>query len=102
MAQAGGSEIVHAYRHLYRGLLRAVQFSSPARYAARDRLRAAFRDGAAAWDAEGAKRTLWFVEAAARERGLEHRLLKNLLAMAVAERRRPGNWKRGLQESRLQ
>lgn len=87
------TDVVHAYRHLYRGLLRAVQFSSPARYVARDQLRAAFREAGAVWDAEAAKRTLWFVEAAARERGLEHRVLKNLLAMRLRRVRRVGGWR---------
>ena len=93
-------DIVHAYRHLYRALLRAVQFSSPARYVARDQLRAAFRDGAAPWDAEGAKRTLWFVQAAARERGLEHRILKNLLRVRLQRAREGRSWKRALHESK--
>ena len=32
-------EVIHAYRHLYRGLLRAVQYSAPGRYTARDQRR---------------------------------------------------------------
>ncbi|KAJ6441870.1 complex 1 protein (LYR family) domain-containing protein [Purpureocillium lavendulum] len=95
-----GMDIIHAYRHLYRGLLRAVQFSSPARYVARDQLRAAFRETGAAWDAEGAKRTLWFVQAAARERGLEHRVLKNLLRVRLLRAREGANWRRRLHESK--
>ncbi|PNY29962.1 Uncharacterized protein TCAP_00134 [Tolypocladium capitatum] len=98
------ADILHAYRHLYRALLQAVQFSSPARYVARDQLRAAFRerkgDGAAPWDAEGAKRTLWFVQAAARERGLEHRILKNLLQARLQRAREGGNWRRMVHESK--
>ncbi|EHK15473.1 uncharacterized protein TRIVIDRAFT_196321 [Trichoderma virens Gv29-8] len=72
-------DITHAYRHLYRGLLRAVQYSAPARYVVRDQLRAAFRERDAALDREGVKRTVWFLEAAAKERGLEHKILKNLI-----------------------
>ncbi|KYK55269.1 hypothetical protein DCS_07232 [Drechmeria coniospora] len=78
-------EIVHAYRHLYRGLLHAVQFSSPVRYVARDQLRSAFRERGASWNPEGAKRTLWFLHAAARETGLEHKILKNLLRVRLQQ-----------------
>ncbi len=72
-------EVIHAYRHLYRGLLHAVQFSKPARFVARDKLRTAFREKGSKLDSRGAARTLRFLEAAARERGLEHSVLKNIL-----------------------
>ncbi|KAG6022190.1 hypothetical protein E4U41_002298 [Claviceps citrina] len=95
------TDIIHAYRHLYRSLLRAVQYASPARYIARDQLRRAFREGqqqqaapSLRLNTEGVKRTVWFLEAAARERGLEHRIVKNLLRVA-GERagRRDGLWR---------
>lgn len=77
------TEVIHAYRHLYRGLLHAVQFSKPARYVARDKLRIAFREKDTKLDTKldgrGIARTLRFLDAAARERGLEHSVLKNLL-----------------------
>lgn len=73
------TEVIHAYRHLYRGLLHAVQFSKPARYVARDKLRIAFREKDTKLDGRGIARTLRFLDAAARERGLEHSVLKNLL-----------------------
>ncbi|KAH7040725.1 uncharacterized protein B0I36DRAFT_311337 [Microdochium trichocladiopsis] len=73
-------QVLHAYRHLYRGLLHAVQFSKPARYVARDRLRVAFREEGAVLEPRSIARTLRFLEAATRERGLEHKVLKNLLA----------------------
>lgn len=73
-------EIVHAYRHLYRQGLRAVQFSKPARFTLRDRIRLAFRRGLAAdYDAHKIKNTLEFLEYATRENGLEHKIVKNLL-----------------------
>ncbi|ODA82115.1 hypothetical protein RJ55_00620 [Drechmeria coniospora] len=93
-------EIVHAYRHLYRGLLHAVQFSSPVRYVARDQLRSAFRERGASWNPEGAKRTLWFLHAAARETGLEHKILKNLLRVRLQQVRERSSWKRVLHESK--
>ncbi len=75
--------ILHAYRHLYRALLRAVQYSSPNRYVARDQLRDSFRRGQRdQFDKQKISRTLEFINAATRERGLEHRLLKNLLHIA--------------------
>ncbi|KAK5997195.1 mitochondrial protein [Cladobotryum mycophilum] len=97
---ASNLEILHAYRGLYRGLLRAVQYSTPARYIARDQIRAAFREPDAAWDAEGVKRTVWFLEAAAKEKGLEHRILKNLLQVRSMRRAEVKQWKRTVNESR--
>ncbi|EFQ33416.1 hypothetical protein CGRA01v4_00863 [Colletotrichum graminicola] len=85
-------EKIHAYRHLYRELLRAVQFASPYRYVVRDQLRAAFREKEASWDKEEYKRTMWFLQAAAREAGLEHKILKNLIRVAH-ERQRLAPWK---------
>ncbi|KAM0335249.1 hypothetical protein ACHAQA_000293 [Verticillium albo-atrum] len=85
-------EVLHAYRHLYRGLLQAVQFSAKGRYTARDQLRTAFRDKNATFDAESIKRTIWFVNSAALERGLEHRILKNLIRTAHA-RSKPVYWR---------
>ncbi|KAG6128379.1 hypothetical protein E4U38_005721 [Claviceps purpurea] len=92
------TDIIHAYRTLYRTLLQAVQYSSPARYVARDQLRKAFRASPAApFNHEGIKRTIWFLQAAAREKGLEHRVLKNLLRVQ-SERARSegGRWKKVL------
>lgn len=75
-------EVIHAYRHLYRGLLRAVQYSTPGRYTARDQLRKAFREPSATLDKAGVKRTIWFLKAAQKEAGMEHRILRNLLMVA--------------------
>jgi hypothetical protein len=72
-------EILHGYRHLYRAMLRAVQFSNRSRYVARDHLRKSFRNEMDTLDPEAIKRTRWFLEAAAKERGLEHKILKNLV-----------------------
>ena len=79
-------EIIHAYRHLYRRLLRAVQFSKPARYTARDQLRDAFRqEDPITFDQRKINRTLEFLRLAAQEAGLEHQILKNILRV---------NWER--------
>jgi hypothetical protein len=86
-------EVLHAYRHLYRGLLRAVQYSKPARFTARDQLRKAFRERGASYDGEGIKRTIWFLDAAARETGIEHRILRNLLRTQWTRNRQMEGWK---------
>jgi len=73
-------EIIHAYRHLYRQGLRAVQFSRPARYVLRDRLRLAFRKTpAASFDSKKIANTVEFLHYATVENGLEHKIVKNLL-----------------------
>ena len=72
--------IVHAYRHILRHSLRAIQFSKPARFTLRDRLRAAFRKGAASdFDQQKITNTLEFLRYAAKQNGLEHKIVKNLL-----------------------
>lgn len=73
-------DILISYRHLYRALLHAVQFSMPARFTARDQLRDAFRKGdPTAFNQEKIDRTIQFLNLAASETGLEHRIVKNLL-----------------------
>ncbi|TDZ23125.1 hypothetical protein C8034_v001801 [Colletotrichum sidae] len=80
------------YRCLYRSALRAVQFSVPARYTVRDQLRAAFRTDGNKLDKEVAQRTNWFLHAAAKERGFEHKILKNLVRVAF-ERSYTHSWR---------
>ncbi|KAL1877052.1 hypothetical protein Daus18300_002662 [Diaporthe australafricana] len=72
-------EVIHAYRHLYRAALKAVCFSQPASTVARDQLRRAFRDKTSTFDKSTIRRTVWFLNNAARERGTEHKIVKNLL-----------------------
>ncbi|KIH95209.1 hypothetical protein SPBR_04018 [Sporothrix brasiliensis 5110] len=103
------AELVQAYRRLYRSALRAVQFSKPARYVVRDQLRAAFRgerttltsaannEGAQPFDPEAVRRTVWFLNSAAEYRGIEHKILRNLLKTAYWRRKeaaaRQAPWK---------
>ncbi|KKF92767.1 High-affinity glucose transporter [Ceratocystis platani] len=81
-------EILHAYRQMYRHLMRAVRNTKPQSQIGRIQLRAAFnpvpgtREYGQPFDADGIKRTLWFLKAAEKEAGLEHRVLKNLLLVA--------------------
>lgn len=104
------AEIVRAYRHIYRAALRAVQFAKPARFVIRDQLRAAFRgerttltsaannEGAQPFDAEAIRRTVWFLNSAAEHRGIEHKIVKNLVKTAYWRQReaaaRQQSWKR--------
>lgn len=77
---ASSQEILRSYRHLYRHGLRAVQYAAPARYTLKILLENAYRTGNAAdYDAQKINNTLTFLEGAAREKGLEHKILKNLL-----------------------
>lgn len=73
------TKVIHAYRHLLRTGLQAVCYSYPARNSLRDLLRGAFRDKDAQLDERAIKRTIWFLKNAARELGIEHRIVKNLL-----------------------
>ncbi|KAL7819214.1 hypothetical protein V8C44DRAFT_317328 [Trichoderma aethiopicum] len=96
-------DVTHAYRRLYRSLLQAVRYSAPARYVVRDQLRAAFRErGPAAkeLDAEGVKRTVWFLEAAAKERGLEHKILKNLVRVRLESGFGVRSWRKALNDAK--
>lgn len=72
-------EIVQSYRRLYRHGLHAVQYSSPARYVLLDRLQRAYRHGIAEdFDAEKIEKTIEFLSDAAKMRGREHLIVKNL------------------------
>ncbi|KAH0431732.1 hypothetical protein CcaCcLH18_06907 [Colletotrichum camelliae] len=92
MASIQGPKVRLWYRILYRNALRAVQFSVPARYVVRDQLRAAFREENAKLDHRVCQRTNWFLQNAAQDRGLEHKILKNLTFIAY-ERYKKKLWK---------
>jgi hypothetical protein len=80
-------DIIHAYRSLYRTALHAVRYSRPARYVIRDRLRRAFRDSEPSdFEPKRIANTILFLEAAAQDRGLEHRVVKNLCKIWYHER----------------
>jgi hypothetical protein len=90
-------EILHAYRQLLRHGLHAVQFSLPARFVIQSQLRKAFRPKkgeSKTFDPEAIRRTIWFLKAAAAERGLEHKIVKNLVKVAWArEKEGEAQWK---------
>ena len=88
MSPPSSTELIHAYRHLFRGLLHAVQYSKPARFTARDQLRDAFRrQDPSTFNKDRVERTVQFLGLAAREAGLEHKLVKNLLYTSWCRRR---------------
>ena len=75
-------ELIQAYRQLYRHGLHAVQYASPARHVLRQQLSQAFRNGLVQdFDKRRIENTLLFLRNATKEKGLEHRILKNLLHM---------------------
>lgn len=77
--RATHAEIIQAYRALYKHSLRAVQYSIPSRYTFRDHLRRAFRSSKPGdFDAARIANTLQFLDGAAKYRGLEHKIVKNL------------------------
>ena len=77
---ANRQQVLLAYRHLYKHCLQAVQYSKPARYIIRDRLRRLFHSGQPKdLDQKRVDNTLEFLRGAARHKGLEHRIVKNLI-----------------------
>lgn len=80
MSTPASQELIHAYRHLYRGALRAVKFSKPARFVVRDRLRQRFRKGdLLSFQQEKINNTLEFLQLATQEAGLEHKIFKTMV-----------------------
>jgi len=77
---ASSQEIIRSYRNLYRQGLHAVQYASPARYTLKTLIENTYRAGNAAdFDARKIENTRTFLQGAAKEKGLEHRVLKSLL-----------------------
>jgi hypothetical protein len=86
-AEVSNKVIVLAYRHLYRAGLRAVSYTTPNRYVLRDRLRRAFRESPTSdFEPERIANTVQFLNNAAKDRGLEHRLVKSLCRVWLTEK----------------
>jgi hypothetical protein len=80
------SQLLAAYRALYRESLRAVQYSAPSRFILRDKLRNSFRkEPLHNFDQSRIDRTLEFMRGAALENGIEHKILRNLLHVGYWE-----------------
>ncbi|KAL7272887.1 hypothetical protein RUND412_004289 [Rhizina undulata] len=71
--------ILASYRCVYKAGLAAIQFSTPARYAVRDKIRKAFRSSPpSAYSQLRIDNTVEFLRIAARRRGIEHQIIRNL------------------------
>jgi hypothetical protein len=74
--------LLHAFRHLYRAGIEAVDYARPQRYEIRDILRESFRQSHPSnFNQRRIQNTLKFLANAQRYNGFEHRILKNLLHM---------------------
>ncbi|KAE9969741.1 hypothetical protein EG328_011542 [Venturia inaequalis] len=84
-------EILHAYRHLLRTSLHAVQYATPARHVILSRLRLSFRSSTlSSFEPIRIANTLQFLRNAGETTGIEHKVLKNLLHVWYWE---PAQWK---------
>lgn len=74
------ADIIHAYRLLHKSGLHAVQYSTPARQMLRATLNDAFRNSPSTdFVPKRIENTVVFLQNAAKARGMEHRILKNIL-----------------------
>ena len=84
----GNANRVLAYRNLYRHGLQAVQYSKPARYVLRDILREAFgKSPATEYQAKRIGNTILFLQNAAKSKGMEHKIVKNLIFVRWSQRK---------------
>lgn len=90
------TEILHSYRHLYRNLIRGVNDARRARKVAVNQLRLAYRDPKGVYDKKATNRTIGFLKLAAKENGIEHRILKNLIEVRGRREEAAKDWKQVL------
>ncbi|OLL24095.1 UPF0593 mitochondrial protein [Neolecta irregularis DAH-3] len=69
------------YRKLLKSGLKAVCFALPNRYSIRDRIRGGFEDSNFRPSIEAIENTVAFLDIAARRKGLEDRIVKNICFM---------------------
>ena len=94
--------IVSAYRSLYRTGLHAVQYSKPARYVLKRTLDNEFRNlPASKFNKHRIGNTIMFLEYAAKSRGVEHRILKNLVHVRWLEQMRDKNPSKGYESVQI-
>lgn len=72
-------QIIHAYRHLLRTSLQAIRYAKPARYTLQSHLRSSFRNPTSSFDPPQISQTLQFLDNAAKYKGLEDKIVRNLL-----------------------
>jgi hypothetical protein len=72
-------DIIHAYRHLLRTSLQAIRHAKPARFTLQSHLRSSFRNPTSPFDSRQISQTLEFLNNAAKYKGLEDKIVRNLL-----------------------
>jgi hypothetical protein len=72
-------EITHAYRHLLRTSLQAIRYAKPARFTLQSHLRSSFRNPTSPFNTQQISQTLEFLQNAAKYKGLEDKIVRNLL-----------------------
>lgn len=73
-------QVIHAYRHLYRQGLKAVNYSTPARLVLLRNLRQSFRTSYRQdFDPQKIENTVRFLQRASDVAGMEHKIVKNLM-----------------------
>ncbi|KAH0062965.1 hypothetical protein KCU66_g24723, partial [Aureobasidium melanogenum] len=72
-------DIIHAYRHLLRTSLQAIRYAKPARFTLQSHLRSSFRNPTSPFNSQQISQTLQFLNNAAKYKGLEDKILRNLL-----------------------
>ncbi|CAD0107294.1 unnamed protein product, partial [Aureobasidium uvarum] len=72
-------EIIHAYRHLLRTSLQAIRYAKPARFTLQSHLRSSFRSPTSPFNSQQISQTLEFLNNAAKYKGLEDKVVKNLM-----------------------
>lgn len=88
------STTVKVYRDLFRAALKAIHYSTPARYKVRDILREAFRnEPASSLNPRRVANTMRFLRRAQKYNGYEHKILKNLLFIRY--------WRENMHHSKL-
>ncbi|KAK6005286.1 hypothetical protein QM012_008065 [Aureobasidium pullulans] len=72
-------EVIHAYRHLLRTSLQAIRYANPARFTLQSHLRSSFRNPTSSFNSQQISKTLEFLNNAAKYKGLEDKIVRNLL-----------------------
>ncbi|KAI4795308.1 hypothetical protein E4T44_12388 [Aureobasidium sp. EXF-8845] len=72
-------EIIHAYRHLLRSSLQAIRYAKPARFTLQSHLRSSFRNPTSPFNSQQISQTREFLQNAAKYKGLEDKIVRNLL-----------------------
>ncbi|KEQ99339.1 hypothetical protein AUEXF2481DRAFT_35242, partial [Aureobasidium subglaciale EXF-2481] len=72
-------QIIHAYRRLLRTSLQAIRYAKPARFTLQSHLRDSFRNPKAAFNDQEITQTLEFLSNAAKYKGVEEKVVRNLI-----------------------